>query len=251
MRRRCFDPGATGFEDYGGRGITVCDAWKSFEVFLEDMGTRPEGTTLERKNNGLGYNKGNCKWATLSEQNRNRRNNRVVSVGGQPMSLAAAVERHSAVTYSNVQNRLSLGWSEVDAISTPLMSKAMSVGLAVSARLENQKIMFDGHKYTWAELASKHGMTKSTLWQRVKVQGMSLNQAIDLGPTREVLPISEEDIVSLMKDYHSEFGRWPSSVSGKYRGEHFGNLDHALTKGLRGLPKGGSISKLKVKYNLK
>jgi len=74
MLNRCNNPRATGFENYGGRGILVCSRWSnSFENFLADMGVRPVGTTLERKNNDAGYSKRNCKWATPKEQASNRR----------------------------------------------------------------------------------------------------------------------------------------------------------------------------------
>lgn len=59
--------------DYALRGITVCARWRSFDNFLADMGKRPAGTSLERKDNNRGYSKSNCKWATASEQVRNRR----------------------------------------------------------------------------------------------------------------------------------------------------------------------------------
>jgi hypothetical protein len=72
MHQRCSNPKHIRYQRYGGRGITVCDRWGSFENFLADMGPRPTGLTLERKNNDQGYSPDNCKWATWSEQNRNK-----------------------------------------------------------------------------------------------------------------------------------------------------------------------------------
>lgn len=71
--KRCNNPKATNYKNYGGRGIKVCDRWLKFENFLEDMGEKPENLTIERSDNKLGYCKENCCYASHTVQARNKR----------------------------------------------------------------------------------------------------------------------------------------------------------------------------------
>lgn len=77
MIQRCNNPKNNSYKDYGGRGIKVCNQWLKFEGFLESIGERPRGTSIERKDNDGNYEPGNCRWASAIEQGRNRRHIRL------------------------------------------------------------------------------------------------------------------------------------------------------------------------------
>lgn len=79
MKQRCMNPMDSDYYNYGARGISVCDRWISYENFLADMGEAPEGLTLERQDNNGIYCKDNCRWATRTEQNNNRRERSIES----------------------------------------------------------------------------------------------------------------------------------------------------------------------------
>lgn len=81
MLARCENPNNPGYENYGNRGIIVCSEWHSFPAFFKDMGKRPLGLTLERKDNDLGYYPSNCMWASWKKQANNRRKRKPTSCG--------------------------------------------------------------------------------------------------------------------------------------------------------------------------
>ena len=93
MVRRCTDESFEPYKRYGGRGIKVCESWMRFENFLADMGERPEGTTLDRRDNDKGYEPDNCRWATFEEQSNNRGDyNLKVERGGENITVAQLAE---------------------------------------------------------------------------------------------------------------------------------------------------------------
>ena len=78
MLARCYRPSTSAYPYYGGRGISVCDAWRSsFATFLADMGARPPGMTLDRRDVNGNYEPANCRWSTHAEQSRNRRSTKL------------------------------------------------------------------------------------------------------------------------------------------------------------------------------
>lgn len=94
MLARCYIPSATGYDQYGAAGVTVCDRWRnSFQNFLADMGEVPPGMSLERKENSKGYERGNCEWATRQKQNENRGSVRWIEADGIKLTATGWAKR--------------------------------------------------------------------------------------------------------------------------------------------------------------
>lgn len=90
LKARCRNTNLPNYKDYGGRGITVCDSWaNSFEEFYKDMGSRPDGHSIDRIDNNKGYSPGNCRWASAYQQAHNKRNTIYIQHGSKTKSLAA------------------------------------------------------------------------------------------------------------------------------------------------------------------
>ena len=96
MKERCQNPNSNRYEYYGARGIKICDRWQNFSNFLEDMGERPPGKTLDRINNNGNYEPGNCRWATQKEQIQNRRDRK-------DQKLFIAIDSQDTMIVSNNQ----------------------------------------------------------------------------------------------------------------------------------------------------
>ena len=119
MRRRCTVPSRINFKDYGGRGIAYDPRWHRFEAFLADMGERPAGCTLDRIDNDGPYCKDNCRWATVRQQENNKRTNRVLTVDGVSLTVTQWAER-TGINAVALFDRLWKGWPAERAVKTPL-----------------------------------------------------------------------------------------------------------------------------------
>lgn len=109
MKGRCLDKKNIKFAQYGGKGITICDRWKNFKNFLEDMGERPEGASIDRIDSGLGYFKENCRWSDIKDQNRNRKSCINLTFKGRTRNLAEWSEV-LGVKYSTIYQRYIKGY---------------------------------------------------------------------------------------------------------------------------------------------
>lgn len=98
MLNRCNNPKDENYRHYGGRGIQVCERWRTFENFLADMGRAADDLTLDRINNSGDYSPENCRWATWEEQNTNKRNTLFVEHNGERIKLYDLAKREG-VTY--------------------------------------------------------------------------------------------------------------------------------------------------------
>lgn len=122
MRSRCGNPKNPMYADYGGRGIKVCDEWATFAQFYADMGDRPEGMTLDRKDTNGDYEPSNCRWATYEQQANNRRNNRLFEHDGRSMTIARWAAQ-AGIKKSSLAYRLKAGWTIERALSQKMQGR--------------------------------------------------------------------------------------------------------------------------------
>lgn len=121
MIRRCTDRTSGLYKNYGARGIKVCDRWaNSIAAFIEDVGVRPSrGHYLERIDNNGNYEPGNCRWASRKEQARNKRNNHLITIGTETLTLAEWSER-SGIHFGTILMRIKLGWPSERYLESPV-----------------------------------------------------------------------------------------------------------------------------------
>jgi len=115
MMQRCYNAKNPAYENYGGRGITVCKEWHDIVVFLKDMGGRTEDLSLERIDNNGNYKPNNCKWATRRQQANNRKSSRFLEYKGERLTIAQWGRRTGA---KNIYRRINnYNWSIKKALT--------------------------------------------------------------------------------------------------------------------------------------
>lgn len=152
VKSRCLNKKSTNYFRYGARGITVCKRWLKFENFLLDMGERPDGMTLERINNNIGYSPSNCRWATRLEQSLNTRRNIYIEYKGVKKTIKEW-SKELKVSEICIRNRHKKGWPIEKILNTPSR--------------KSKKYFFLGKYRTLQECSEYTGLSKSAIWGRL------------------------------------------------------------------------------------
>lgn len=180
MLNRCRNPNAHNFKHYGGRGVTVCERWKQFANFLADMGPRPHGHSIDRRDNNGNYEPGNCFWATKEEQARNKRTSRSIECRGRRMRLQEAAEI-VGISRQRLMSRLDSGWTDYQAAETPV--GGVEGEDHVNAKLTADDVRFirtncgRGRSAGYRAMARKFGVDPATIRRAVLGKSWSaLNQ---------------------------------------------------------------------------
>ena len=167
IQTRCYNKKGTGYKNYGGRGISVCQRWlDSFENFLADMGPRPSNDhSIERMDNDGDYEPSNCRWATRIEQANNRRTNVNVTINGVTKTMSAwCKEREVLLPTASLRHKL--GYRGEDLFKTTVA-----------------QITHDGTTDTILGWSKKTGIKVSTLHMRLNKYKWPIEKALTKGAT--------------------------------------------------------------------
>lgn len=167
IQTRCHNPNSSSYHNYGGRGIVVCSRWReSFQNFLDDMGLRPSNKhSIDRINVNGNYEPENCRWATRTEQARNRRNNRMITIDGETKTMQEWANQ-----------------AGISASTIYLRSKAGITGRALILPSERcGAVRFKGITDTYAGWSKRTGIKKSTIAMRLTKYGWPIDRALTEG----------------------------------------------------------------------
>lgn len=175
MINRCENPNDTGFAYYGGRGIKICKRWReSFAAFIADVGLRPSPKySIDRyPDNDGNYEPGNVRWATATEQNRNKQRNRLITIGDQTLTLSEWAEK-AGVSKTTAHGRIARGISPEEALfGIPPTRKDIARN-----RQSTVLITIGERTLPLTEWAERTGAKPDTIYQRIK-RGVSPEEAV-------------------------------------------------------------------------
>jgi hypothetical protein len=177
---RCHNPKDSAYRSYGGRGIYVCERWReSFECFLEDMGYKPEGLSLERLKNDGPYSLDNCVWADRVTQGNNKRNNVWLEYGGvwRPQG-AWAHEYHGK--WVDLVARLQNGWTMEQALGVTTAPNLRKARLRIIRRPNFfRSLVYKGENKLLSTWAKERGIKGGILRLRLDKLGWTAGQALE------------------------------------------------------------------------
>lgn len=190
---RCLRPSHPKFPSYGGRGIRVCERWRqSFQAFLGDVGRRPSvGYSIERIDNDGHYEPGNVRWATRKEQQRNRRSNRYITIGGETRPAIEWAEM-ARVKYKTFRVRLELGWSGEDLLRPPLMKGKQLGNRQSDWTLADAKIVTPDDVQRILSRAKEAGAFSPMMARDYDFMAIAVNSGLRLS---EVAHIEKDDVL--------------------------------------------------------
>lgn len=159
MRTRCLNEKTPLYKYYGGRGVTICPEWISFERFVADMGERPKGMSLDRIDNDKGYSKENCRWATDLQQGQNTRRVKKIEYKGE-IHCIAEWARIVGIGQPTLAYRVRSGWSTERALTAP---STYGVNHIAAIYIE-----YEGERHHLAEWERRRGFKKGLLVDRLQ-----------------------------------------------------------------------------------
>lgn len=179
MLKRCYKPTCASFKRYGGRGIKVCDRWlESFENFLEDMGTRNEGTTLDRIDVDKDYSPENCRWATRKEQDLNKTNSVYITAFNETKPATYWVKEYE-ISLSALYSRIKRGWDPEQALSYPSKRKHKSPTREIKPQT------YQGVTKNWDEWADEYDIPRGVFRKRILEYNWTIEKTLET-PVRKV-----------------------------------------------------------------
>jgi len=180
MHGRCYNPSSPAYRNYGLRGICVSEDWNDFARFLKDMGEKPDGFDLDRRDNNAGYSKENCRWISRRANCNNTRANVRLSHNGEVKTVAEWAEA-TGLRSDTIRRRLLNGWSIEQALSTPPLVSQWASPIPRKIRRCDCPIEFNGQVKTVSSWARAYSRSPTLVHQRLQT-GWTIEEALLTAP---------------------------------------------------------------------